>query len=207
MQGVELVAVDLPSLDVMRGRWAAVAAVTTALGFPDVARADGPSSWRWDDGGGNRAAMTVLDPARAVLHGWDRTGHSALTRGPDGEPGGELVADAPHWWLPPLRATTDEVSFVLGWDGTGWWRSPGVLPGGGLAGLPVDAEELYGVVDSYVEGVADDQGLGDWRTPWPSVAALGAAGPSLTVEQLADVLGPLRADLPAGVVAARMFGD
>ncbi len=69
----------------------------------------------------------------------------------------------------------------------------------------MDAEQLYGVVDSYVEGVADDQGLGDWRTPWPAVAALGQAGPDLTVEQLADVLGPLRADLPTGVVAARRF--
>ena len=207
MHGVELVAVDLPPLDVLRGRWAAVAAVTTALGFPDVARADDASSWHWDDGGGNRARMTVLDPQRAVLHGWDRTGVARLTRRPDGTPAGELVAEAPAWWSAALRDDAGDVSFVLGWDGEGWWRSAGALPGGGLAGVPVDAEELYGVVDSYVEGVADDQGLGDWRTPWPSVAALGAAGPGLTVEQLADVLGPLRADLPAGVVAAGRFAS
>jgi len=202
---VELLAVDLPPLDVLRGRWAAVAAVTTALGFPDVARADDATSWRWDDGGGNWAAVTVLDLDRALLAGWDRTAPGRLTRRPDGEPGGELLAGAPDWWAQPLRGVSAEVAFVLGWDVSGWWRAPGVLPGGGLAGVPVDAEQLYGVVDSYVEGVADDQGLGDWRTPWPSVAALGAAGPHLTVEQLADVLGPLRADLPAGVVAAGRF--
>ncbi|SDP63854.1 hypothetical protein SAMN05660199_04452 [Klenkia soli] len=203
---MEPVAVDLPPLAELRDRWAAAAAVVTALGFPAAAHARGPRSWRWDDGGGNRAEVAVLDADRAVLFGWDRTAHGRLLRRPDGEPSGELLADAPGWWSDPLRGTTDEVGFVLGWDGAGWSRSAGIVPGGGLAGIPVDAEQLYGVVDSFVEGVADDQGLGDWRTPWPAVAALGRAGAGLTVEQLADVLGPLRADLPAGVVAARRFG-
>ncbi|MEI4270224.1 hypothetical protein TEK04_00670 [Klenkia sp. LSe6-5] len=184
MPADELVAVDLPSLEVLRGRWAAVAAVTTALGFPAVAHAVGRDTWVWDDGGGNRAR---------------------LTRRPDGAPSGELVAGAPDWWLPPLRADAGEVSFVLGWDGAVWWRAAGALPGGGVAGLPVDAGQLYGVVDAYLEGVADDQGLGGWRPPWPAVAALALAGPRLTVGGLADVVGPLRADLPAGVVAARRF--
>lgn len=195
---------DLPALDQLRDRWAAVSAVVTALGFPAAASArDG--HWRWDDGGGNWAEVVVAGPDRAVLFGWDRTARGRLTRTPDGEPTGELLTDAPDWWAQPLRARTEEVAFVLGWDGDAWSRVASDLPDDARAGLPVDAEELYGVVDSYVEGVADEQGLGDWRTPWPAVAALGAAGAELTVQQLADVLGPLVADLPAGVVAAQRF--
>ena len=203
---MELAVVDLPALAVLRGRWAAAAAVTTALGFPQAAHAaDGV--WRWDDGGGNRAEVVVLGPDRALLHGWDREGRGRLSRGPDGEPIGELLVGAPGWWAGPLRALgpAAEVAFVVGWDGVAWSRAPGGFAATALAGIPVDAEQLYGVVDSYVDGVADDQGLGDWRTPWPSVAALGAAGPALTADGLAEVLGPLRADLAAGVAAARRF--
>ncbi len=205
MLAVEPAVVDLPPLDQLRDRWAAVAAVVTALGFPDVAHARG-DVWRWDDGGGNWAQLARLGPDRAVLYGWDRASPGRLSRRPDGRPTGELLTGAPDWWAGPLRAAEGDVAFVLGWDGTVWTRSSADLPDRAWSGLPVDAEELYGVVDSYVEGVGDDQGLGDWRTPWPAVAALGVAGPELTVQQLADVLGPLTADLPAGVVAARAFG-
>ncbi|MEI4279690.1 hypothetical protein [Klenkia terrae] len=197
---MELAVVDLPALDQLRDRWAAASAVVTALGFPDAARArDG--HWRWDDGGGNWAEVVVSAPDRAVLLGCDRTAVDRPSRRPDGT----LVADVPGWWSEPLRGRTEEIAFVLGWDGAAWSRVPSDLPDDPGTGLPVDAESLYGVVDSYVDGVADDQGLGDWRTPWPAVAALGAAGPELTVQQLADVLGPLEADLPAGVVAAQRF--
>ncbi|MCO7220465.1 hypothetical protein [Klenkia sp. PcliD-1-E] len=206
---MELAVADLPALDVLRGRWAATAAVVAALGYPDAAHARDAGSWRWDDGGGTWAEVAVLDADRAVLLGRDRTARGSLSRRPDGEPTGELLTGAPGWWAQPLRGRTEEITFVLGWSAGRWERVPSDLhpgPGaGGLAGLPVDAEQLYGVVDSYVEGVSDDQGLGDWRTPWPAVAALGQAGPDLTVQQLADVLGPLRADLPAGVLAARRF--
>ncbi len=201
---MELAVVDLPALDQLRDRWAAASAVVTALGFPAAAHARG-DRWRWDDGGGNWAEVAVTGPDRAVLFGWDRVARGRLVRRADGEPTGELLADAPDWWAQPLRGRTEEVAFVLGWDGAAWRRVASDLPDDARAGLPVDAEALYAVVDAYVEGVADDQGLGDWRTPWPAVAALGAAGPELTVQQLADVLGPLAADLPAGVVAARRF--
>lgn len=204
---VELTVVDLPSLDLLRDRWAAAAAVVTALGFPQTASARG-DRWRLDDGGGNWAEVVLLAPDRAVLLGWDREAVTRLSRRPDGEPTGELLTDAPDWWSEPLRALDPavEVSFVLGWDGTAWSRVPSDLVDGSTrVGLPVDAETLYGLVDTYAEGVADDQGLGEWRAPWPAVAALGAAGPELTVQQLADVLGPLEADLPAGAVAAQRF--
>ena len=197
---MELAVVDLPALAQLRDRWAAASAVLTALGFPAAASAR-EGHWRWDDGGGNWAEVVVAAHERAVLLGWDRTAHGRPARRADGA----LLADAPGWWSAPLRGRTEDIGFVLGWDGVAWSRVATELPDGARAGLPVDAESLYGVVDSYVDGVADDQGLGDWRTPWPAVAALGAAGPELTVQQLADVLGPLTADLPAGVVAAQRF--
>ena len=201
--------VDLDPLDVLRGRWAACSAVVAALGFPGTSHArDGAAGRLWwhDDGGGNTAQLVQPAPGFAVLSGWDHEGsRTALTRSGDGEPAGELLVDVPEWWAAGVPRE-GEVGFVYGWDGARWQRATYDLPDGfAELQLPAGSDAaLVGFVDSYLDGVADEQGQ-NWPTPRAAVQALGRAGAGLTEADLAAVLGPLDADLAAGVAAARGF--
>jgi hypothetical protein len=64
-----------------------------------------------------------------------------------GEPETDLLAGAPDWWTPPVRAaaTPDQwVGFVYGFDGAAWWRAPyDVADGFTSLGLPAVDDERY----------------------------------------------------------------
>jgi hypothetical protein len=202
-----LVPVDLPTLDALRGRWAAFAAICAARGWTRSCHADGPR-WHFDDGGGNWADLVHVGDGRAVLLGHDHEysdTYCAEAAAYFGEPETDLLAGAPEWWAPPVRAAaTPEswVGFAYGFDGAQWWRASYDLDDGfASVGLPALDDARY---QDLAAAFTDDA---PGRVAVPDAAAfdaLAAAGPDLSPDLLRTVVGPVW-DADAGVAAARSF--
>jgi hypothetical protein len=207
VSAVALVPVDLPPPDALRGRWAAFAAICAARGWDGSCHADGPR-WHFDDGGGNWADLVHVGDGRAVLLGHDHEyseTYYADAAAYFGEPETDLLAGAPDWWAPPVRAAaTPEswVGFAYGFDGARWSRAPYDLEDGfGSVGLPALDEAAYrDLAGAFTQ---DAPGRGDVPDD-AAFDALATAGPDVSVPALRVVVGPAW-DAEAGVAAARRF--
>ena len=206
---MSLVVVDLPTPDQLRDRWAADAAVGAAVGWHEFCRADGPV-WHYDDGGGNWCELFLLDGGRAVLQGNDHEYSEAYFRSAAayfGEPETDLLAGAPDWWgsrLPP-DVEGEWIGFVYGFDDGTWRRAGYDLPDGfSSVGLPARSDDdLVQAITGRVQHFATQKAGSDYTPSREAVLAL--VDPALTEAHLAAVLGPVPADLTAGVAAARRF--
>lgn len=211
---MSLVTLDLPRPDELRNRWAAYAAVLTALGFGDGCHA-ARGRWHFDDGGGNWADLTLLPDGRAVLYGRDHE-YSDTYYGPHaqaaGQPATDILAGAPDWWLasiPPVEAGDYGPGFIYGFDGERWQRAAYDTPDGfGSVGLPALSDDaVFDAITEHIDGEAFEAG-GDGHQPDRSdLRALTKAGPAMSSDQLDAVLGPVRGDINAGVSAARKFAS
>jgi hypothetical protein len=204
-----LVTVDLPSLNELRNRWAAFAAVMAALGFDDMCNAT-EQRWHYDDAGGNWAELVLLEGDRAVLFGFDgEYTHTYFREAATyfEEPETDLLAGAPEWWSSVLPEGVDFwIGFVYGFDGTAWQRAPYDLEDGFVSvGLPaVSQDRLRELTGEFVKG----RGVKDEIEYIPdptALEALSASGPQLTAAELGAVMGPVRSNVDAGVAAARAF--
>jgi hypothetical protein len=206
---VGLVPVDLPEPRRMRGRWAAFAAVCAARGWARHCRADGPV-WHYDDGGGNWADLHHVGNDRAVLIGHDHeysdTYYATAAEYFD-EPETDLLADAPAWWEPPVRAALDRglwVGFVYGFEDGGWRRAEYSLSDGfESVGIPATGDDRCR--ELVVEFTQDAPGLEGAPPDQIAVAALIAADADVTEAQVAAVVGATGWDPAAGATAAREF--
>ncbi len=181
-----------------------------ALGFGKGSFANG-RLWHYDDGGGNYAELVLLDGGRAVLYGHDHEYSETYFREAAAyfeEEETDLLAGAPPWWGEVLpQAEFQWIGFVYGYEDGAWARAA-YEPDDGFASLALPAaseERLIELVNEFVTSAAEDQGFVHVPDP-DAVLALVAAGPALTREQLAAVLGPIPADPDAGTTAARAFG-
>lgn len=200
--------IDLPSPAAMRGRWAAFAAICAARGWADSCHADGPV-WHFDDGGGNWVDLHHVGAGRAVLIGHDHEysdTYYAEAAAYFGEEETDLLAGAPDWWEPPVRAAAGPdrwVGFVYGFDGATWQRAAYDLADGfASVGLPaVDAGRYRELAEQFVQ---DAPGLDGPPDP-AAVEALAAADGDVTPDLLRTVIGPSGWDAEAGAAAARRF--
>ncbi|QFZ16612.1 hypothetical protein [Saccharothrix syringae] len=193
--------VELPPPTRMRARWAAFAAVCAARGWDANCHAAG-SVWHYDDGGGNWADLHFTGGGRAVLvghdHEYSETYHNRAAEY-FGEPETDLLAGAPDWWAPPVRAAEASgqwVGFAYGFaDGT-WLRAD------------YDVDDGFGALDPPFADTGRCRDLiadftGDHADP-AAVDALIAADADVTEELVAAVVGP-DLDAAAGAAAARRF--
>ena len=211
---MELVTLELPEPDGMRGRWAAFAAVCAARGWGDsanavVAPAGGPV-WHFDDGGGNWADLYHVGAGRAVLIGHDHEysdTYWATAAEYFQEEETDLLAGAPAWWEPPARAALDRglwVGFVYGYSGGTWRRAPYDLADG-FTSLAMPAVDTDRCRELIVEFVQDAPGLAGAAPDPAAVDALIAADADVTEEHVTAVIGPTGWDPAAGAAAARAF--
>jgi hypothetical protein len=206
---MELIAVDLPEPDAMRGRWAAFAAVCAARGWGDSCHADGPV-WHFDDGGGNWADLHHLGDGRAVLVGHDHEYSDTYFRTAAAyfeEPETDLLAGAPAWWAPPAEAAMGRdlwVGFVYGFADGGWRRAAYDLDDGfDSVGLPALDDGPCRVL--VAEFAKDAPGLAGAPPDPEAIDALIAADAAVTEEQVRAVIGPEGWDAVAGAAAAQAF--
>jgi len=205
---VSLRTLDLPTPAALRGRWAAFAAICAARGWADSCHAD-DGVWHFDDGGGNWADLHLVEDGRAVLIGHDHEyseTYFAEAAAYFGEPETDLLAGAPDWWAPPVRAAGAQgnwVGFVYGFDGATWWRAPYEVEDGfasvGLVGL--DDGRFREQVTEFVQ---DAPGLTGPPDP-AAVDALAAADGDVTPALVRAVIGPHGWDAEAAAGAARRF--
>ncbi|UCM88952.1 proteophosphoglycan 5 [Streptomyces marincola] len=202
---MERVALDLPAPAALRGRWAAWAAVHRAGRAGRGCRAAGPV-WHYDDGGGNWLELHHLDGGRAVLVGHD---HECS---PEPEEGIDLLAGAPEWWAPVLRAAVREyefVGFLYGFDGAAWSRAPYEVDDGFRAvNLPALTREATHRRIADACRYDPRGGRRDASRPAPSEAAVDAliaADGDVTEELLAAVVGAGDWETAAGAAHARRF--
>jgi hypothetical protein len=206
---MHLIPVDLPSLDELRNRWAAHAAVMAAIGCSDLSHATS-QRWHYDDAGGNWAELVLLDNGRAVLCGHDHEYSETYFREAAvyfQEEETDLLADAPDWWEAGLPAQREQwIGFVYGFDGTSWFRAEYDLDDGFVSvGLPaVSFDRTYDMVSEFVLGRAEAHDV-DHEVDVDAVRALTISGASLTHGELVAIFGEVPADLDAGVAAARSF--
>jgi len=184
---------------------AAEAAVRAAVGLETPAPAGGTLHWEGPDG--MWAALVRPGEGRALLTG----GHPGFDPtegiGRAGEPGTDLVTDAPGWWrrgMDHARAKGLHPGFLFGWDGSGWWRAGHPTGDGFDPGLfPVTRRALRGIIDELADSTLLDP-PGD-----EAVEALLDAGPDLSAAHLSAVLhspdGWPEVDPSAGVRAARAY--
>ena len=206
---MELVTLDLPLPERMRGRWAAFAAVCAARGWGDSCHADGPV-WHFDDGGGNWADLHHLGDGRAVLIGHDHEysdTYWATAAEYFQEPETDLLAGAPGWWEPPARAALDRglwVGFVYGFSGDTWWRAA-YEPDDGFASVGLPATDDDRCRELVREFAQDAPGLAGAAPEPRAVDALIAADAAVGEAHVAAVVGPTGWDAAAGAAAAREF--
>ncbi|XVV07054.1 proteophosphoglycan 5 [Actinosynnema sp. CA-248983] len=200
-----LVEVELPDPLRLRGRWAAFAAVCAARGWGGSCHAEGPV-WHFDDGGGNWADLHHLGGGRAVLlghdHEYSETYYANAAEYFEEET--DLLAGAPDWWSPPVRAVVDGgawVGFVYGFEDGRWLRAPYELDDGfDSVGLPaLDDERCREVIAEFTRDAPS-------RPAAPAIDALIAAGGDVTEAHVAAVVGT-GWDVAAGVAAARRFRE
>lgn len=181
------------------------AAVRAAVGLDHHRPTAGALHWAADD----EAWMALVRPGdgRALLVGWHPEFSLTEGGGRSGEPGTDLVGDAPGWWrrgVEHARAQDRYLGFLYGWDGARWWRLDQPDDDGFDPELfPVTPLALRDIID----GLADDTLL---DAPDPdAVDALIAAGPHLTADHLSAVLhapdGWPEVDIEAGVKAAAEY--
>jgi hypothetical protein len=211
---MELVTLELPGPDGMRGRWAAFAAVCAARGWADSAHADpapaGGPVWHFDDGGGNWADLHHVGAGRAVLIGHDHEysdTYWATAAEYFQEEETDLLAGAPDWWAPPARAALDRglwVGFVYGYSDGTWRRAPYDLADGftSLAMPAVDTDRCRELIVEYVQ---DAPGLAGAPPAPAAVDALIDADADVTEAHVTAVIGPTGWDPAAGAAAAREF--
>ncbi|MET9670836.1 proteophosphoglycan 5 [Streptomyces sp. NPDC006475] len=208
-----LITLDIPTPAQLRPRWAALAAVLAARGWGDGCRAD-DARWHYDDGGGNWLDLHHFEDGRALLVGHDHE-YTNTYYGPAAEyfqqQETDLLAGAPAWWEPPLRAVQEAgqwVGFVYGYE-DGRWQCAQYEPDDGFAsvGLPALSPEM--TVEFVTEYTKDSPGI---QAPPPTAAieALVAADCLVTEHLLTAVIGPQPAtptawNPSAGVAAARAF--
>jgi hypothetical protein len=206
---VPLVPVDLPDLADIGHRWAAYAAVMAAIGYDDMCNAT-PQRWHYDDAGGNWVDLMVLDGGTAVLAGSDHEYSETYWREAAvyfQEEETDLLADAPDWWGAPLPHGDDLwISFVYGFDGTRWQRAEYELDDGftSLAAPAFSDDRYLDLVSEFISGRASDNGF-DHQPTREALMALVEQGPNLREADLAAVMGPVPANLEAGVAAAAAF--
>ncbi|GAA1261716.1 proteophosphoglycan 5 [Saccharothrix xinjiangensis] len=193
--------VQLPDPVWMRARWAAFAAVCAARGWGDSCHAAG-STWHYDDGGGNWADLVHVGAGRAVLlghdHEYSETYHNRAAEY-FGEPETDLLAGAPDWWAPPVRAAEEAglwVGFAYGFEDGAWRRADYDADDGFDSVNPPFADEARcrELIDEFTRGHAGGA----------AVDALVAADADVTEELVAAVVGP-GLDARAGAAAARAF--
>ena len=206
---MSLAEIDLPSPAALRGRWAAFAAVCAARGWSDTCHADGPV-WHFDDGGGNWADLHHVEGGRAVLVGHDHEyseTYYAEAATYFGEEETDLLAGAPEWWEPPVRAAgagpNAWIGFVYGFDGTTWRRAAYDLDDGFRSvGLPALSQDAYReLVGQFVQDAPGRTGPPDPA----ALDALAAADGDVTPALLRTVIGPSGWDAEAGAAAAQRF--
>jgi hypothetical protein len=191
----------------MRGRWAAFAAICAARGWSDVCHADG-SRWHYDDAGGNWADLVHVGAGRVVLIGHDHEysdTYYAQAAAFFDEPETDLLAGAPEWWAPPVRAaaTADSwVGFAYGFDGAAWWRAEYEADDGfkGVA-LPAADDARY---RELAVDFTDDAPERDGPPDVAALDALAAADGDVSAQLLRTIVGPVW-DADAGAAAAQRF--
>jgi hypothetical protein len=206
---MSLESVDLPSIEVLKGRWAAYSAVMAALGYASGCIADGPH-WHYDDGGGNFADLMLYSDGRAVLFGNDHEYSQTYFREAAAyfqEPETDLLAGAPSWWGDPLPTGNDQwIGFVYGFEAGSWRRAVYDLDDGfNSLGLPAASGERFAdLVEGFVSSAGRRSDV-DFTPDRSSIKALAQAGANLAAAELLAVLGPVPGDVEAGVAAARAF--
>jgi len=191
----------------MRGRWAAFAAICAARGRAKGCYADG-QHWHFDDGGGNWADLHHVGGGRAVLVGNDHeytNTYYANAAAYFQEPETDLLAGAPDWWAPPVRAVVergDWLGFAYGFDGT-WRRAPYDLDDGfeSLAIPAVSDERCRDLVSAFA---ARSPALTGPPDP-AAIDALIAADADVSEAHVTAVIGAGAWDAAAGAAAARAF--
>lgn len=200
--------VELDPPDTLRGRWAAIAAVWTAVEVSDDG--SGPRAtngdWEYSMELGEWAHLLRYSDGRALLVGQS---DPDLMRSVTDEKKMRkaLTAGAPTWWndADELLPSNASVGFVLGWDRKRWQRVSGVPSEGGF-----DKMTFY---------PRDDDTTIEWLLLWgqegesehssalrSAAAAVIKAGTRVNMSQL-QRLGPgMQADqLKDAVAAAKAF--
>ncbi|MFI9814531.1 proteophosphoglycan 5 [Saccharothrix variisporea] len=206
-----LVEVDLPDPLRMRGRWAAFAAVCAARGWGDNCHADGPV-WHYDDGGGNWADLHHVGGGRAVLLGHDHEyseTYYANAAEYFEEDETDLLAGAPDWWSPPVRAVVDDgrwVGFAYGYEGGRWYRAEYDLDDG-FESVDLPALDGRRCREAITEFARDALGLAGAEPDAAAIDALVAADGAVDEGLVAAVVGASGWDVTAGAAAARRFRE
>ena len=113
-----LIALDLPSPRILRGSWAALAAIYNARGWTDSSYAT-EKQWCYHDGGGNWCCLRFQAHDRLVLvghdHEYSETYYAAAAEY-FGEEETNLLMDAPDWWDQDLDSQPfgEWIGFVYG---------------------------------------------------------------------------------------------
>ncbi|MFD7610788.1 proteophosphoglycan 5 [Streptomyces sp. NPDC059828] len=208
-----LITLDLPTPAQLRPRWAAFAAVLAARGWGDGCGADA-ARWHYDDGGGNWLDLHHFDGGRAVIVGHDHE-YSNTYYGPAAtyfqERETDLLAGAPAWWEPPVRAAQEAgawVGFAYGFEG-GRWESVAYEADDGFASVGLPALSMDMTVEFITEYTKESPGL-EGPPMAAAIEALVAADCLITEALLTAVIGPqpatARAWSPAaGTAAAHAF--
>lgn len=203
----ELTEVALDPPEELANRWAAYAAVWTAVnaGGSDSGPRVEDRDWIYEMEVGEWAWLVRFTDGRAVLVG---QGNPDERRGAEQEKKARaaLVAGAPSWWRTYEKVVPEfnSVGFVLGWDGKTWQRAGGDGAGG------FDALTFY-PKSAALLGERLAQWGSEGKSGYSGKARVAAdrvmkAGPKVTAAQL-KALGPgLDADrLSAAVKAAKAF--
>lgn len=205
-----MVTLDLPTPAVLRGRWAAVAAICAARGRTGTCYADG-ERWHYDDSGGNWVELHHLGDGRVVLLGHDHEyseTYYAEAAEYFQEEETDLLAGTPDWWAPPVRQARrleQWVGFVYGFDGTLWRRAAyDVDDGFTSVGLPALTEErTREILLAYSKEAPGREA----EATCEAVDALIAADGAVDEELMTAVIGTGGWDPAAGVAAARAFRE
>jgi hypothetical protein len=119
----------------------------------------------------------------------------------------DLLAGAPHWWSASLPRGDDLwIGFVYGFDGSQWQRAEYDLDDGftSLAAPTFSDARFVDLASAFISEHALRSGL-EYEPTHAALLALIERGPGITEADLADVLGPVTADLQAGLAAAAAF--
>lgn len=209
-----LVRRDLPDLDTMRDRWAAVAAFWATVTGPPGERAPRAQShgWYYDFHSGSWAQLILLPGERAVLIGVDRDYSETFREEVDMQVGlppwaRSVLPSAPEGYIPLWG-----LAYVYD-DGAWWSRETGLkdgldrlLPAVSVEEVVDCARDLFQNIEFLDELDEHDPRLEIELDPAAVVRAI-ALGPDLDEQTLRDVLVFEELDFVAGVAAARAFAD
>ncbi|HEY9312890.1 hypothetical protein [Williamsia sp.] len=208
-----MIRVDFPAPVELRPRWAAFAATLAGMG-PRWARGAyaTPTTWHYDDGGGNWADLQLVDGGRAVLVGHDHEysetyfGHAAEYFG---QTPTDLLAGTPQWWSPVITAHLERidtegmwVGFIYGFDGRTWNRADYDADDGFTSlNVPFGSDaQCAELINEHLTGAAESPPVDT-----AAVAALVAAGPAVARATLESVFDGGALDVDAALAAARSF--